>query len=153
MYILKGCELMEKVRNKIKYLRKMRHLTLDDLSNKTNINRATLNNYENGKTEPKQETWELLSKFFNVSVAYLMGITQEPTKNISYKEINDASIRRKNEEYLAIGELSEKFRKAEAFMQDLQSEKDFDTMYLLMGMFEMAEKAKGWTYDQKDNKK
>lgn len=60
--------------NRIKSLRKDLQLTLDDLANKTGIKRGTLNNYENGKTEPKIETWYTLSDFFDVPIAYLMGI-------------------------------------------------------------------------------
>lgn len=60
--------------NRIKNLRKDLQLTLDDLATKTGIKRGTLNNYENGKTEPKIETWYTLSDFFDVPIAYLMGI-------------------------------------------------------------------------------
>ena len=54
-------------------LRKQRKLTLDDIQKQTQINRGTYNNYENGTTEPKLETWQALANFFNVSVEYLQG--------------------------------------------------------------------------------
>lgn len=59
--------------NNLKKLRRQKRLTLDDIQRQTKINRGTYNNYENGTTEPKPETWQALAKFFNVSVEYLQG--------------------------------------------------------------------------------
>lgn len=59
--------------NRLKELRKEKGLTLDEIQSKTGINRGTYNNYESGKTEPKQKTWQALADFFGVSVPYLQG--------------------------------------------------------------------------------
>lgn len=59
--------------NNLRKLRKQRKLTLDDIQKQTQINRGTYNNYENGTTEPKPETWQALADFFGVSVPYLQG--------------------------------------------------------------------------------
>lgn len=59
--------------NRLKELRKEQELTLDEIQSKTGINRGTYNNYENGKTEPNQKTWQALADYFNVSVPYLQG--------------------------------------------------------------------------------
>lgn len=59
--------------NRLKQLRKEKHLTLDDITEKTKINRGTYNNYENDKTKPKPETWQTLADFYGVSVPYLQG--------------------------------------------------------------------------------
>lgn len=59
--------------NNLRKLRKQKKLTLDDIQKKTKINRGTYNNYENGTTEPKLETWQALADYFNVSVPYLQG--------------------------------------------------------------------------------
>ncbi|HFC9340803.1 TPA: helix-turn-helix transcriptional regulator [Enterococcus hirae] len=61
--------------NRLKELRKEKDITLVDLSNDLGISRSTLNRYENGDSEPKRETWEKLASFFEVPVAYLMGIS------------------------------------------------------------------------------
>lgn len=59
--------------NRLKELRKEKGLTLDKIQSKTGINRGTYNNYENGKTEPNQKTWQALADFFDVSIPYLQG--------------------------------------------------------------------------------
>lgn len=58
-------------------MRKENNITLVDLSAKLGIPRSTLNRYENGESEPKQETWEKLADYFNVSVGYLMGVSNQ----------------------------------------------------------------------------
>ncbi|HJF38211.1 MAG TPA: helix-turn-helix domain-containing protein [Weissella cibaria] len=65
--------------NRIKELRKEKGLTLDELSEKVGINRATLNRYENEKSEPKLDTWKKLAAYFDVPVSYLQGLTEYAT--------------------------------------------------------------------------
>lgn len=71
--------------NRLKQLRKEKGLTLDEIQSKTGIKRGTYNNYENGVTEPKLETWQKLADFFGVSVSYLQGIgtIRDPEANIN----------------------------------------------------------------------
>lgn len=72
--------------NKLKYLRKEKGLTLDDLAKNVGIKRGTLNNYENEKTEPKLETWKKLAEYFDVSIGYLQGLSdiKNPYKSENY---------------------------------------------------------------------
>jgi repressor LexA len=69
--------------NKIKELRKEKGLTLDKLSQITNIAPNTLNQYELGKREPSFEIVKLLADTFNVSIDYMLGRGE---KNIGEKK-------------------------------------------------------------------
>lgn len=85
------------MKNRLKQLRKEKGLTLDEIQSKTGIKRGTYNNYENGVTEPKLETWQKLADFFKVPTEYLMGITNDivtltvndlnPAEEDAYKRI------------------------------------------------------------------
>ncbi len=64
--------------NRIKELRHKKNMTLKELGNALNMRDNTLSQYENNKREPKLETWRKLADFFNVSVEYLMGLSDQP---------------------------------------------------------------------------
>ncbi|CDX64188.1 Putative transcriptional regulator [Leuconostoc citreum] len=66
------------ITNRLKELRKERGYTLNDIESATGIKRGTYNNYENGKTEPKLETWKKLADYFDVDVGYLQGFASTP---------------------------------------------------------------------------
>lgn len=72
------------LQNRLKQIRKENNYTLDDIERLTGIKRGTYNNYENGNTEPKLETWKKLAVFFDVSVPYLQGIQENPLINKKY---------------------------------------------------------------------
>ena len=74
--------------NRLRELREAKKYTLDDIEKKTGINRGTYNNYESGKTSPKEPTWQALADFFNVSVDYLKGYGY--SKDYIYKQLDDA---------------------------------------------------------------
>lgn len=59
--------------NRLKELRQKNHLTLKKLGDEINMPNNTLSQYENGKREPKQEVWQKLADYFNVSVPYAQG--------------------------------------------------------------------------------
>lgn len=75
--------------NRLKELRMEKGLTLDDVQRQTGIKRGTYNNYENGTTEPKLETWQKLANFFEVPVEYLMGWTDD-SATITINDLNPA---------------------------------------------------------------
>ncbi|WP_164509388.1 helix-turn-helix domain-containing protein [Companilactobacillus jidongensis] len=64
-------------KNRLKMLRKKAKLTLDDVEEQTGIKRGTFSNYENGKTEPNIGTWQQLADFFDVSLSYISGNSNE----------------------------------------------------------------------------
>ncbi len=78
--------------NRIRELRKQKGKTLDQMQDETGIKRGTLNNYENGKTEPKLKIWQKLADYFGVSVGYLQGIEAKsgPTSELEHQKAHDA---------------------------------------------------------------
>lgn len=78
--------------NRIKEIRKKKKLTLQQVSNKTGISVSSLSAYEKqegnkGYRNPKIENWIKLANFFNVSVTYLMGISDQTLKLYRAKEL------------------------------------------------------------------
>ncbi len=78
--------------NRIRELRKQKGKSLDQMQDETGIKRGTLNNYENGKTEPKLKIWQKLADYFGVSVGYLQGIEAKsgPTSELEHQKAHDA---------------------------------------------------------------
>lgn len=80
--------------NKIKDLREDKDLTQLQLSKILNIARTTLNSYELEKAEPSFEILYKLSDFFDVTIDYLLGRTNNPknenlTKGLTTEEIKE----------------------------------------------------------------
>jgi len=59
-------------------LRKDADLTQDELATILNINKHSISSYERGRSEPPDEIKIMLAEFFNVSVDYLLGVTDIP---------------------------------------------------------------------------
>lgn len=67
------------MKNRIAELRKEKKMTLKELGEALGIRDNTLSQYETGKRTPRNpELWEKLASYFGVSVAYIMGIEEEP---------------------------------------------------------------------------
>lgn len=60
--------------NNVKFLRKRKSRTQDDISTSLNIKRSTYSGYENGVAEPGIEVLLALSKFFNVAIDTLVKL-------------------------------------------------------------------------------
>ncbi len=60
---------------RLKQLRSESNLRQEDLATIISMHRATIGKYETNERFPDKETLIALSKFFNVSVDYLLGIT------------------------------------------------------------------------------
>jgi transcriptional regulator with XRE-family HTH domain len=67
--------------NNLKKLRKQAGLTQISLQMKTGIEQALLSKFENGERIPPTETLILLADFYNVSMDYIMGRTENPEIN------------------------------------------------------------------------
>ena len=61
---------------RIKELREEKGLSQKQLAEAIGLNHRTISHYENGRLEPNLETIEKLSKFFGVTVGYLLGIEE-----------------------------------------------------------------------------
>lgn len=67
--------------NNLKQLRINLDLTLDELSEELNINRATLSRLENNKTELNESYIQIFTKYFNCSADYLLGYSKVISKH------------------------------------------------------------------------
>lgn len=63
---------------RLKELRKAKNVTLDDMSRDLNVTKSTLSRYENNKIEPKMFVLKKISDYFNVSLDFMAGKTDEP---------------------------------------------------------------------------
>ncbi|MGL5755433.1 MAG: helix-turn-helix domain-containing protein [Paraclostridium sp.] len=68
---------METLATRLKELRKEKGYTLEQMSKDLNTTKVTLSRYENGTREPKSDTLNQLSNYFNVSIDYLFGKTDK----------------------------------------------------------------------------
>lgn len=59
-------------------LRKDADLTQDDLADILKINKHSISSYERNKSEPPDALKIAIARYFNVSVDYLLGLTDTP---------------------------------------------------------------------------
>lgn len=59
--------------------RKSKNLTQEDIAEYLNVGKNTVSRYENGERTPDFETLLKLAEYFNTSVSYLVGETDDPT--------------------------------------------------------------------------
>jgi len=64
--------------NRIRELRKINVITQMELCRELDISQGTLSLWENGICEPDHKSLLRLRDFFNVSVDYLLGFTDDP---------------------------------------------------------------------------
>lgn len=93
--------------NKLKQLRSTTNNTQSDFANKIGIARTTYAMYEQGKREPDYETLKKIANFYNVSIDYLLDMTDikqneefeawanDPESNIFFKEYIESPEERK----------------------------------------------------------
>ena len=68
--------------NNLRKLRHQKRLTLLELAKETTISKSALSYLENEQRSFTQEQLEILSKYFNVSTDYLLGISDNPNSII-----------------------------------------------------------------------
>ena len=64
---------------RLKDLREDKDLTIRELASQLHMQKTTYHNYETGKRELPFELAVTLAKFYNVSLDYIGGITNDPT--------------------------------------------------------------------------
>ncbi|CYV12661.1 DNA-binding protein [Streptococcus suis] len=79
--------------NRVTLLRKSAKKTMKELSKDTGIGISTISSYENGYAEPKRENANILAEYFGVSVAYLLGYTDDPKPDNIAKTMTQAAIK------------------------------------------------------------
>lgn len=63
--------------NRIRQVRKEQHKTQKQVGEAVGLSDRAIAHYENGIREPSLTTWLKLATFFNVSIEYLMGISNQ----------------------------------------------------------------------------
>jgi len=86
MNLSKGVKLMFSVR--LTYLRKKKNVTQQKVADYLGITRPAYTAYEQGKRQPDYETLTKIADFFDVTVDYLIGRTDDPQED-SLKEDDD----------------------------------------------------------------
>ncbi|EGK59520.1 XRE family transcriptional regulator [Centipeda periodontii DSM 2778] len=71
--------------NRMKLLREQHNLSQTDLAKILNISRQSYNFYENEKRDPDTTMLIRIADFFNVSLDYLLGQTNDPSPLIKEK--------------------------------------------------------------------
>lgn len=67
--------------NNLRVLRKQHNLTQVALQVETGIEQALLSKFENGERIPPTETLLILADYYNVSIDYILGRTDNPEIN------------------------------------------------------------------------
>lgn len=73
--------------NRLKELRKQAGLTQEELSQKVEVIRKTVSNWERGFSRISPEHAEQLANYFQVSIGYLLGVSndkQDSSSDLSY---------------------------------------------------------------------
>ena len=70
-------EVVRLIGERLYELRKDANLTQDQLADILKINKHSVSSYERDKSEPPDAIKVCIAKYFNVSVDYLLGLTQE----------------------------------------------------------------------------
>ena len=74
----KGCDRVAKFQDRLVHLRLEKKMNQSQLAEAMGLSRSAISMYETGRREPDFETLELLADFFNVSIGYILGKTDDP---------------------------------------------------------------------------
>ena len=71
--------------NRLRQVRKQKEITLKEVAEDVGIADNTLQQYETEEREPKKEVWIKLADYYDVPVAYLMGLPDGLVQHINKK--------------------------------------------------------------------
>lgn len=80
---------MQNIGDRIRSIRKERHITQKDITNAIGIGQSTLSDIENGRNSPSYETIVALSNFFKVSPEWLLTGKENEHKPVDYNFSKD----------------------------------------------------------------
>lgn len=79
-------DLMKNIGDRIKILRKKKHWTQDELAHLLEVAPSSVGSYERGTRQPTIENLIRMSKYFNVSLDYLLCQTDDERTLSNYKK-------------------------------------------------------------------
>lgn len=87
--------------SKLKTLRLERKMTQAELAKKINLSKANVSKYEADLVEPSLDTLSMISVLFDVSINYLLGLSDKPSveKKLqpiinSYSDLNEDELKK-----------------------------------------------------------
>lgn len=84
---------MEKLKERLRQLRKSNHLTQKEIATFLGISESAYGYYEQGRNEPSIETLKKLADKYNVSFSYISGESDDPNASSIFPEyLNDPEI-------------------------------------------------------------
>lgn len=69
--------------NRLRQVRKQKEITIKEVAEDTGISENLIGKYEREEREPRRETWIKLANYYNVPVAYLMGLPDGLVQHIN----------------------------------------------------------------------
>lgn len=79
---------------RLKLLREERKISQAELGKALNITQQTVNHYETGKRKPDQDMLESIADYFNVSIDWILGRSDDP----KLRQITDTDMLKELEE-------------------------------------------------------
>ena len=67
--------------NRLRELRNKRRLTLREVAEKLNMSFSNVATIERGESQLREDTAKIFADFYNVSIDYLLGNTDNPTES------------------------------------------------------------------------
>jgi len=92
---------------RLRLLREEKGLTQDNIALHLNTGRNTISRYENGEREPDYDTVKKLADYFDTTVDYLLGRTDDPAPLGDKKDPAQPEIKLDEVEFALFGEVRE----------------------------------------------